>query len=416
MLSSLRIIVTGLIGQHPLIGGITWHYLQYLVGLADLGHDVFYFEDSGQYPYDLDGGSSGTNWFALDCSANVGHLATVMEQFGFENRWAYRCVMESAWFGLPDRRRHAIIQSADLLINVSGSLEDPGKYRQVPHLIYIDTDPIFTQIKILSRMPEFSERVHAHDTHFSFGETLSANGPTAGYEWLPTRQPIVLSEWESSAPIRDVFTTVMNWTSYATLTHSGVTYGQKNVEFRQFLTLPNRVDVSLEVALSRTQYEKKRDGREDFPGESGAVEREQAGQAPQERLRRHGWRVVDAIELCSDLDSYRGYITSSRAEWSVAKNGYVQGQPGWFSERSACYLAAGRPVVVQDTGFGSVLPVGEGILSFSCLQEAVAAIQELEANYARHARAARAIADEFFDAGDVLARLIDEATNITSVR
>lgn len=408
--SSLRIIVTGLIAQHPLIGGITWHYLQYLIGLADLGHDVFYFEDSGESPYNLDGGTSGDDWAAIDCRPNVNYLAQTMEHFGFGDRWAYHCAPIAEWFGLSDMRRKTIIESADLLINVSGSLENPEGYRQIPHLIYIDTDPIFTQIKILSGMPKFAERVQAHDTHFSYGESLTADGPTATYDWLPTRQPIILSHWELSAPFRDVITTVMNWTSYAPLAYSGVTYGQKDVEFRRFLRLPERVaPVTLEVALSKTQHHEWLSQPENLSDESGAGDDERTPTTPQELLRNYGWRVVDAIELCGDYDSYRRYIISSKAEWSVAKNGYVLGGPGWFSERSACYLAAGRPVIVQDTGFAGALPVGDGIMSFKSLQEAVMAIQELEADYAHHARAARAIAETFFEAGDVLSRLIDDA-------
>ena len=410
--SSLRIVVTGLITQHPLIGGITWHYLQYLIGLADLGHDVYYFEDSGETPYNLDGGSSGEEWKAKDCKANVRYLEQVMDRFGFQDKWAYRYAAGPEWFGLPRRRRAAIIESADLLINVSGSLDQPRKYRQIPHLVYIDTDPIFTQIKIASGMPKFVARVKAHDVHFTYGEALSAEMPTSGYEWWPTRQPIALSQWKPSSPIRDAFTTVMNWTSYAPLTYSGVTYGQKDVEFRRFLSLPGRVaPIPLEIALSRTQHHKWQGKSKDFPGESGSVESGEMAQTPQALLSRFDWRVVDAIDVCGDLDSYRHYISSSRAEWSVAKNGYVLGQPGWFSERSACYLACGRPVIVQDTGFANVLPVGEGILAFSSLREAVTAIRKLEANYARHAQAARAIAETFFDAREVLARLIDGAMN-----
>jgi hypothetical protein len=185
----------------------------------------------------------------------------------------------------------------------------------------------------------------------------------------------------------------MNWSSYYPVAYQGCTYGQKNVEFKRFLELPGRVaPTDLEVAV-RVAGPKRRRVPQDLAA----------------RLARHGWRVVDPAEACADLDSYRRYIESSKAEWSVAKNGYVVGQPGWFSCRSACYLAAGRPVVVQDTGFAGVIPVGEGVLCFRTLEEAAAAIQEVQANYSRHARAARAIAEEYFDSDKVLTRLIDEA-------
>jgi hypothetical protein len=202
----------------------------------------------------------------------------------------------------------------------------------------------------------------------------------------------------------------MNWASYAPLVYAGQTYGQKDVEFKRFLELPKHVaPVLMELALSRTQYLEWQAKDESPPHGTGQPVGNKTKRAPRDAVASAGWRVVDAIEACGDLDSYRHYIESSMAEWSVAKNAYVVGRPGWFSERSACYLAAGRPVVVQDTGFARALPVGEGILSFRTLQEAAAAIKEVETNYAQHARAARDIAEAFFDSDKVLTHLIEEA-------
>jgi hypothetical protein len=170
--------------------------------------------------------------------------------------------------------------------------------------------------------------------------------------------------------------------------YNNQSYGQKDVEFRRFCDLPGLVaPMELEIAVN-----------------TGKTRR-----TPRALLAHRGWRVVDPEAVCGDFDSYQRYVETSRAEWSVAKNGYVVGQPGWFSCRSACYLAAGRPVVVQDTGFGSVLPVGEGLLSFRTLDQAVAAIKDIDARYAHHAEAARAIAETYFDADKVLAQLIEEA-------
>lgn len=402
--SSLSIVVTGLITQHPQLGGITWHYLQYLLGLARLGHDVYYIEDSGESPYYLDGGASGSEWVARDCSRHVDHLAKTLSRFGFADRWAYRFPLEARWFGLSDARRQEVLRSADLLINVSGSLEDPEKYREVPRLVYIDTDPVVTHAKIAAGRKRFDARVAAHDAHFSFGECLGAAVPTTRYRWRPTRQPVVLSEWQPARSSRDVFTTVMSWTSYEPIQHGGHSYAQKDVEFRRFLDLPGRVTRgAMEIALGGLEHPSWEED-EDRASES-SCERPSTG----EHLRRRGWQVVDAHQVCGDLDSYRDYIRSSKAEWSVAKNAYVQGQPGWFSERSACYLASGRPVVVQHTGFEAVLPVGEGLLSFRNLDEAAAAIAEVEGRYARHSEAARSIAETYFDSDRVLARLVSEA-------
>ncbi|HSF31956.1 MAG TPA: glycosyltransferase family 1 protein [Candidatus Tectomicrobia bacterium] len=382
MTSKLRIIVTGLIAQYPL-GGVTWDYFQYALGLARLGHEVYYLEDTGQWPYNpVEGG------VAKDCSFNVEYLAGLMSRFGLAEQWAYRFPWQSQWFGLSEAKRREVIQSADLLINVSGTLERPEEYRQVRRLAYIDSDPVFTQLKLARGQLDFRKWIDLHDVQFSFGESLSPAVPDTGHQWRPTRQPIVLSEWHPETPQRDVFTTVMNWTSYKPVVYGNQSYGQKDVEFMRFRELPSLViPTPLEIAVN-----------------AGKTRR-----TPRQLLAHKGWHVVDPAEVCPNLDTYRQYVESSKAEWSVAKNGYVLGQPGWFSCRSACYLAAGRPVVVQDTGFSAVLPVGEGLLAFSTVEEAVAGIKEIEANYARHAKAARALAVEYFDAAKVLTWLIDEA-------
>jgi hypothetical protein len=414
MISSLRIIVTGLIAQHPRLGGVTWDYLQYVLGLARLGHDIYYVEDSGQWPYNIDGGPSGNDWIAYDPTPNVAYLDKIMARYGLKERWAYRFPIKPRWFGLSHKKRREVLKSADLLLNISGTLKRPQDYRQVRRLVYIDSDPVFTQVKLnLARgQTKFRKRVNAHDVHFSFGESLSEAVPTTGYRWLATRTPIVLSEWRPAMPHCKGFTTVMNWTSYKPLTYRGQIYGQKDVEFKRFLELPDKVSRAvLEVALSKTQHVNWQTDDGSLP----PAVRQQALNNPQwtphDLLVHTGWRVVNATEVCPDIDSYHRYIESSKAEWSVAKNGYVVGQPGWFSCRSACYLAAGRPVVVQDTGFGAVLPVGEGILPFQTLEEAAAAIHEVERNYTRHAKAARAIADAYFDSDKVLTKLINEAMN-----
>jgi hypothetical protein len=382
MLSSLRIIVTGLIAQYPL-GGVTWDYFQYVLGLARLGHDVYYIEDTGQWPYNpREGGVS------KGCDFNVEYLAAVMDRFGLSNKWAYRFPWQSQWFGLAEKKRNDVVRSADLLVNVSGSLEHPEDYRKSGRLAYIDSDPVFTQIKLARGQADFRQLLDMHNVHFSFGEHLSAAGPKDGLHWRPTRQPVVLSEWEHSLPYREVFTTVMNWTSYKPVVYNGQTYAQKDIEFLRFVELPSRIAPAvLEIAVN--------EGKTRHP--------------PRTLLAHKGWLVVDPEVVCPDLESYRRYIQSSKAEWSVAKNGYVVGQPGWFSCRSACYLASGRPVVVQDTGFGAVLPVGEGLLTFTSLEQAVAGIRDVEANYASHAKAARAIAEAYFDSDKILARLIAQA-------
>jgi hypothetical protein len=408
--SSLRIIVTGLIAQHPFLGGISWHYLQYVLGLRRLGHDVYYFEDSGQWPYNVDGGASGNDWISYDCSENVVYLNSLMTRFGLGNRWSYRFPFHNQWYGLSDSERTDVVNRADMLLNVSGSLEFPDHYRQIGRLVYIDTDPVFTQVKLAQAELDFRRRVDAHDVHFTYGERLTDVVPETGHNWQPTRQPIVLSEWKPSHPPRNVFTTVMSWTSYKPLTYAEKIYGQKDVEFYRFLDLPMKVrPTKFEVALSNVEHVNWRTEIMNLPLAVVELMRQRRDWSARELLALTGWNVVDAKSNCGDFDSYRNYIQRSKAEWSVAKNGYIQGQCGWFSERSACYLAAGRPVVAQDTGFSKVIPVGNGIFAFNTIEEAGAAIEAVEANYAQQTTAARAIAEEYFASEKILTRLIEEA-------
>ena len=402
-MSALRIVVTGLIAQHPRLGGVAWDYAQFAAGLSRLGHDVYYLEDSGEWPYTLEGGDTRESWIANDPTPNVRHLASVMERFGLRDRWLYRFPIKPRWYGLSHRQRREVLATADLLVNVSGTLVRPRAYREIPRLAYIDSDPGFTQVKLaLPRgQKSFQSRVAAHDVFFSFGERVRETPLAGGIDWRPTRQPILLDEWRTESRPRNAFTTVMSWTSYRPLRLEGRSYGQKDVELRRFVDLPRAVrPARLEVAMGSTRHV-------DWEASSNGSD---ATESPQQVLRRAGWHVVDAARISGSLDTYRRYVRSSKAEWSVAKNGYVVGETGWFSCRSACYLAAGRPVAVQDTGFGDVLPVGDGIVSFREPDEAAEAVRSIECDYARHSSAAREIAAEYFDSNRVLDRLVEEAT------
>jgi hypothetical protein len=409
----LRIIVTGLIGQHSLLGGVAWDYVQYPAALLRMGHDVYYVEDSGEWPYNIDGGPTGKDLIARDATPTLRHLETVLSRFGLSGRWAYRFPLESRWYGMPDTQRDEILQSTDLLINVSGTLERPEEYRSVTTLAYLDSDPVFTQIKLMADgFENFKKRVPAHDIHFSFGECLPGDWQV-GRTWLPTRQPILLDEWKPSDVARDVYTTVMSWTSYAPVQYAGSTYGQKDIEFERFLDLPGLVrPARLEVAVGGLRHAKWRQAKSRVPATASSTDfMEKPDVLVGPLLQELGWSVANPLNLCGDVDSYRDYIQSSKGEWSVAKNGYIRGRSGWFSCRSACYMAAGRPVIVQDTGFSQVIPTGRGVLAFDTLDDAAAAIKEVEAEYVKHARAAREIAEAYFDSEKVLSHLIDRAMN-----
>lgn len=407
--SRLRIIVTGLIAQHPHIGGMAWHYAQYAAGLSLMGHDVYYFEDSGEWPYTEDGGPTGDEWIARDCSSNIDHLTRVLSKWGLQEKWAYRFPLTGDWFGLSQSSRREVEKSADLLINVSGTLEFPEHYRDVKCMVYIDSDPVFTQSKILNDSHGIAARVNVHDVHFSFGERIAELPLDTGHRWTATRQPIVLSEWEPSKPHRETFTTVMNWTSYDPAVVDGRAYGQKDREFARFIGVAKRAaPIEIEIAMGRTQHQEWENAAlaptADTPGRGAGT--------PHELLAGLGWGVVETNVCCSDPESYRDYIVSSKGEWSIAKEAYVAHRPGWFSERSACYLAAGRPVIVQDTGFDVSLPVGEGLIPFTTVDEAVAGIRSVTENYASHADAARAVAEDFFDSSKVLELLIENALSV----
>jgi hypothetical protein len=382
----VRIVITGLLGQYA-FGGVTWDYIQYLLGFRDLGHDVWYLEDSGSWPYDPVGQT-----ISADCSYNVAYLRGMMDAFGFGDRWIYRNGADGKFHGAGEKAARDLIQNGDLLLNVSsaGWLRD---YQfGVKHQMFIDGDPMFCQAGLLdSKHAEYAARVRAHDSHFTFGLNLGGPGclaPDTGIRWKKTVQPVALDQWpfQKEEPV-DRFTTVMNWSSYASIEWEGKFYGQKDVEFEKFKSLPARTPQRLEMAMGMGI----------------------GGKRPTEELRSLGWIIHEAGDLLPDHPSYREFLRTSKAEWSVAKNGYVAARTGWFSCRTACYLALGRPAVVQETGWSDYLPAGDGLLAFSTLEEAVDAIADINDHYAEHQAAARALAEQFFEAKKVCADLLAQA-------
>lgn len=405
MSQRMRIIVTGLIAQHPSLGGMSWHYLQYLLGLKDLGHEVYYLEDSGEWPYLTNPVEGTKDWTRWDPSLNVAHLHHLLERYGLADCWMYHFPIKSEWYGLDAVRRQDILKSADILLNVSGTLITPERYREVERLVYIDTDPVFTQASICpdltyNRNSDFSKRFHIHDLFFSYGECIDNTEFALGLEWLPTRQPIALKEWRNSQPLGADLTTIMSWTSYKPVEWRGKFYGNKDLQMRSIIDLPTRIEApNLTIALGATDH-----ADWTVNGESKQI-------SPKVLLRENGWNIVDSGDIASSPDSYRDFIISSMGEFSPAKHGYVQGQTGWFSERSACYLASGRPVIVEDTGFKNILPTGKGIQAFACLEEALGAIENLRSNLSDCSKDALDIAHEYFDASKVLAALLDKVVN-----
>jgi hypothetical protein len=392
----LRIVVGGYLGLLP-AAGVTWDYVQYPAGFAALGHDVFYVEDTRLWPIYQ---PAGSDWG--DCSAAVSHLAAVMDRFGLAGRWAYRDEASGRCFGLSEIQLAAVCRSADLFVNISCSTCMRDEYRAIPRRALIDTDPMFTQVQYLSQQmftpgePGLRELVEAHTHFFTFGESVGrpeCRMPDCGLPWRPTRQPIRLDLWPAREPVRDraeaAYTTLMNWTAGKPLEHDGTTWGQKDVELRRFFTLPSRVpEIPLAVAVGQT-------------GGAGAP-------FPADEARSAGWRVLDPEVSAPDCAAYQEFLAGSRGELSVAKETYVKARTGWFSCRSACYLASARPVVTQDTGWTAHLPADRGLLAFETLEEAAEALRRLEADPGAHARAAREVAEEFFDSRRVLSRMLCE--------
>ena len=399
MREKLRIIVGGYVGLLP-AGGVTWDYAQYPAGFAALGHDVYYVEDTRLWPIYQ---PAGSDWG--DCSTLIERLRSVMDAFDLSERWAYRDEASGRTFGLSREKLEVVCRTADMFVNVSCSTFMRDEYCRIPVRALIDSDPMFTQIQYLSQQmftpgePALRGLVDAHNFHFTFGENIGADDcriPDCGINWRPTRQPICLRRWRATPPPplaadddSAAYTTLMNWTAARPLRHGGETWGQKAVEFRRFLDLPSLAsDVPLAVAVGQT---------------GGAGE-----SFPVDAARAAGWRVLDPEVCAPDWRSYQAFLAGSRGEFSVAKETYVKGRTGWFSCRSACYLASGRAVVTQDTGWSKLLPEGEGLLAFADPEGAAHALRRVEADPARHSRAARAIAEEHFDASRVLASLLAE--------
>ena len=379
----MRIVLSGSIGRLP-VGGHAWIDMQYLAGLTDLGHEVYYLEDAGHeswvYDWDAEEVTTGLGYPA-------GYVADCLTLLGLQDRWTYRTSTATA--GLPTEQMTEVLATADLLL-----------VRAVPHDVwrpeydlprrraFVDSDPGFTQISLMQGHRALAETTSRCESLFTFAQRVGAPDcriPDAGRRWHPTVAPVSLRLWPAApAPGADApFTCVMQWRGFREVEHEGVRYGQKDLQFPQYLDIPERARARFRLALT--------------------------GKEPAE-LAEHGWEVVPGWVASRTPIAYQEFIAGSRAEFGVAKHGYVAMRGGWFSDRSVCYLAAGRPVVVEDTGLRDWLPTGSGVLPFSDPVTAVAAVHAVQADHAAHGRAARAVAEEIFDARRVLAPLLEVAT------
>jgi hypothetical protein len=375
-------VVAGGVGAMP-FAGVGWQVAHYLEGFRRLGHDVFYLEDTQRWPYD-----PVNETVCDDATPAIAYVRRLMERTAVP--WAYRDVASNEVFGCSDAALRDTLAGADVLVNLSGVMILRDEHLRVPVRVYLESDPVLPQIEVAQRRKFTIDLLAAHTHQITYGENFGAPDcgvPIERFDYRPTRPPIILDWWRTaSTPSTRAFTTVANWrqTSKDIEWNGRTLTWSKDVQFKQFAGLPSRVPVPIELALAADD------------GDQGV-----------ESIRRAGWRIRPAGPLSKDLDAYRDYIRSSAGEFSVAKEQNVALRSGWFSDRTASYLAAGRPAIVQDTGFGCALPTGEGLLAFSTLEEAVAAFEEVGSDYRRHGLAAFEIAREYLRAETVLGALID---------
>jgi hypothetical protein len=384
--SRKKIVLLGMMARMP-VAGVIWQTVHYLVGFQRLGYEVYYVEAHATTPSMF---LDDTDHDGSDKAATF--LDGVLRRFDLGDRWAFHALhADCRSYGLSAGQLARLYDSTRWIINLHGGTLPLPEHCATNRLIFLETDPVEVQIQLSQGDPQTSEFLDRHCAFFTFGENYGRPDcllPVSDrYDFHPTRQPVVLDFWrERAMPPGTMFTTIGNWRQrQREVVFQGERYTwSKHQEFLKFLDLPCRVEQGFELALSKCE------------------------ESDRELLRSNGWKVRHALEFSTDLDLYRHYIASSRGEFTVAKDQNIRLRSGWFSDRSATYLAAGRPVVTQDTGFGDFLPTGTGLFAFSVIEEAVGAVQAINADYATHSRAAADLAREYFDSDVVLSRLLDE--------
>ena len=368
----MKILVAGIIARYP-FGGVTWCSLMYLLGLRGLGHEVFYVEDTGECIYD-----PVENTLSKDPAYGTRYIHEALAPFDLGTSWSF-VNWDGTWHGASRETVAAFCAEADLYINLSGgSWFWRDEYARIPRAVFIDTDPVFTQLALAKGDDSYVAFFRRFHHLFTFGANIgtpACDVPVGEFTWHKTWQPVTLGDWAHSHDAIDRFSTVMTWKieSFADVG------GNKDQEFVKYIDLPSRTSQRFELAIN----------------------------GPQSLLREHGWATVDAMGISRSLWDYREFIQRSKAEFGVAKHTYVSTRSGWFSDRTECYLASGRPALVQDTGWSAHLPAGEGLLAFSTPDEALAGIDRINSDYAAHASRAREIAAEHFAADRVLTHLLD---------
>lgn len=368
-----------MVAGHPHQGGATWAVLQYLLGLRSLGHRVTFVEPVAP-------GAVTPAGTPLAESANASYFHAVMGRYGCRDAAALLLAGTQETVGCSYATLREAAAEADLLINISGLLTDEALLNAVPTRVFLDLDPAFNQL--WHAVQGINRHFESH-THFvTIGHAIGRPGcvvPDCGRRWITTWQPVVLDEWPvSTALTHDALTTVGNWRGYGSVEHGGVFYGQKAHALRQFVSLPSRTAERFLLALAI------------HPGE----QRDLAS------LAENRWELCDPARVAGEPRDYQAFVGGSKGEFGIAKSGYVVSQCGWFSDRTVCYLASGRPAIAQETGFSGYLPTGAGLFAFRTIDDVLAGIESLNSDYQRHRRAARALAEDVFDSTKVLPALL----------
>jgi hypothetical protein len=385
----LRVVLAGYLVRYPL-GGYAWQALHFLAGFRALGCEVLFYEDSAYYAYAYVPGAAAMQ--AEDYSYGVTYAAAFFGAHGFGDAWTFWDAGRDHHFGADAARTRATLHDADLVVNLGGVNRLARARCPRAVFVYVDLDPAYTQLRLHAGDLLLRAMLEAHDVHFTFGENIGTPGcriPVGGIAWRPIRQPVPAELW---TPLPDgergAYTTIGKWDSAGRdLTFGGDVFTwRKRTEWFRFLDLPRRTGAHFRAAMD-------------------------VASSPDDlrRLEEAGWEIVDPLPISSDPETYRSFIRGSKGEFTVAKDVNIRLASGWFSDRSACYLAAGRPVVNQDTGFDRVLPTGTGLFSVRGLEDAIAAFAAIDADYARHATRARAIACADFAPARVLAPVLGVA-------
>jgi hypothetical protein len=378
----LRIVVTGYLVRCPL-GGYAWQTAHYLLGLRALGHDAWFYEDTGNHPPAY---NPVTQEFGPWYDYGVRAAGEFLARIGCD-QWVFVDTYSGIEHGPGAGRADALVREADLLVNLSGVNHIAPERRAGRPSVYIDLDPAFTQLSLVNGDKALREVLDQHACLFTLGENIGTSRsrvPTGGYTWHPTRPPVLTGLWAHAGSPGPTYTTVGKWDSQdRDVEYAGETYRwNKRDEWLRCLDVPARSGAAFEMAMDVKD----------------------AGD--RERLEAHGWRIENPLDVSTDPWRYREYVQRSRAEFSLAKDMNIRLRSGWFSDRSACYLAAGRPVVLQDTGYGDVLPLGPGLHAFRTTEQAVDAVGAIEADYTRASAHASEVARECFAADRVLDRML----------